>query len=61
MIFNLYLLDTTMQKKELVFIGVKVPKLLKNRIDAAVNRGDYATQSELFRVALRQLFEKEVS
>jgi len=50
-----------MAKTELEFVGAKVPKPLKKQIDAAVSRGDYATQSELFRAALRQLFEREVA
>lgn len=32
--------------------------MLDEQIEAAVNRGEYATKSELVRVALRKLFEE---
>jgi len=48
-----------MSKPELEHLGIKITRALDEKVDAAVNRGDYATKSELVRAALRQLFEKE--
>lgn len=47
------------KKAELEHLGVRIPKLLNERIEDAVYRGEYATKSDLVRVALRQLFEKK--
>jgi len=47
-----------MKETKLVFVGVKVPRTIKDRVDAAVNRGEYVTQSEAIRAALRAMFEE---
>ena len=48
-----------MSKPELEHLGIKITRALDERVDAAVNRGDYATKSELVRAALKALLEAE--
>ena len=47
-----------MKRGKLVFIGVNVPRTIKERVDDAVRRGLYVNQSEAIRAALREKFEE---
>ncbi len=42
-----------MTKAELEHLGIKVPKKLNKKIAAAIDRGDYASKSDLVRTAIR--------
>jgi metal-responsive CopG/Arc/MetJ family transcriptional regulator len=43
-----------MSEKELVFVGIKMPRPLLALVDEAVTRGTHATRSELIRDAIRK-------
>jgi Arc/MetJ-type ribon-helix-helix transcriptional regulator len=48
-----------MSKAELEHLGIKVSKKLNQKVTLAVDRGEYATKSDLVRTALRALLREE--
>ena len=48
-----------MKKAELEHLGVKIPKKLKKELTARVDRGDYVSQSDLTRTAIRNLLDQD--
>jgi Arc/MetJ-type ribon-helix-helix transcriptional regulator len=47
-----------MSKTEIEYVGVKISRKLKNNITDAIKRGEYVSQSDLVRDALRRLFDQ---
>ena len=46
-----------MKKPETEYLGVKIPKKLREEITDAVKRGEYINSSDLTRTALRLLLD----
>jgi Arc/MetJ-type ribon-helix-helix transcriptional regulator len=49
-----------MSKQKLEYLGIKIPRPLKDKLTQAVERGEYVSQSDLVRAAIRNLLDKEV-
>ena len=47
-----------MSDRELVFVGIKVPKTMLALVDEAVTRDTHATRSELIRDAIRKELQR---
>jgi Arc/MetJ-type ribon-helix-helix transcriptional regulator len=48
-----------MTKCELEHLGVKISKKLKDEVTKAIARGDYVSQSDLTRAAIRKILNEE--
>ena len=48
-----------MSKAELEYLGIKIPKKLKKELNKAIERGDYVSQSDLTRAAIKKLLERK--